>query len=120
MGDLVQRATQWIVSRDTGMSSKAIWAHMMGAEPEWNCGPADPADLGRCLRLLALIPEWKPRMGEMAAYGGEWAALIPHWDELAAMMADEVGIAWEKGRNAPKTFDRMQAIRYGKALGAGE
>ena len=32
--------------------------------------PSDPADLGRCLRLLREIPEWAPRMPEMAKRGG--------------------------------------------------
>lgn len=114
MGTIEQRAIQWIVSRDTGDSSKAIWAHMMGAQkPDLGWPhPYDPDDLGRCLRLLRLIPEWKPRLPEMSKRSKAWAALVSHWDELAAMMNDEVGLDWEKGRSAPRTYERM-----GKVMG---
>jgi hypothetical protein len=75
----------------------------------WGGGhPSDPSDLGRCLRLLELFPEWKPRVSEMAAYGAGWAGLTARWDEIANSMADEVGIAWEKGKSASRTYDLMQ------------
>lgn len=115
MGDLTpeQRAIRWIVGSDTGTSSQSIWAQMMGAgQPAW-CGwsyPHDPSDLGRCLRLLALIPEWKPRLPEMAEHGPAWAALVAQWDALAAMMNEEVGIDRSKGGKAPRTYAAMRAI----------
>ena len=49
--NLVKRAFVWMTAGDAGSSSKAILGHML-------CGisdgeyPYDPADLGRCLRLL--------------------------------------------------------------------
>lgn len=107
-----QRLAAWFLSGDTGVSSKAIAAHMSGAGTTgdfWWWGPADPADLGRCLRLLELFPEWKPRMGEMASRHPDWAQLVPHWQEIAECMAEEVGIDWSKGSSAPKTFDLMQS-----------
>ena len=113
--DVFARAGNWIVGDDTGMSSKTIWAVMLGLNlPGWCCEPADPDDLGRCLRLLELIPEWKPRIGEMAAVSQSWARMIPHWDRIAASMAKEVGIDWSKGRSAPKTYALMQMIRDGE------
>lgn len=108
------RLASWFSSDDTGISSQAIAAHMSGGTVDrWGWGhPHDPADLGRCLRLLELFPEWKPRIGEMAKHGPEWAALVARWDEIANAMADEVGIAWEKGKSAPKTYALMRtAIR---------
>lgn len=114
MSTVEQRAIDWIGSGDTGMSSKAIWAHMMGGKKPrdgWN-HPYDPDDLGRCLRLLRLIPEWKPRMKGMAKRSKDWAALVKHWDELAAMMDAEVGLDWEKARRAPLTYGRMCEILY--------
>lgn len=65
-------------------------------------------DLGRCLRLLEQIPEWKPRIKEMAVYGPGWSGQVEHCEELAATMADEVGIDWSKGKRAPVTFNAMQ------------
>lgn len=84
------RANAWITGRDTGASSKAIWAVMMGAKSDGSY-PSDGDDLGRCLRLLEAVPEWKPRLGEMAAVNRYWAALVTHWDELAALHSEQGG-----------------------------
>jgi len=119
--DAAARLISWLTSGDTGVSSKAIAAHMTGGEVDrtWGWGhPHDPDDLGRCLRLLALFPEWAPRIGEMAAHGAGWAGLVARWDEIAASMADEVGIDWSKGKSAPRTYKLMQAaIDAGRASG---
>lgn len=102
------RALQWLFSGDTGLSSRCLCAHMLGVKAERSSYPSDPSDLGRCLRLLELIPEWKPRIGEMAAFGPGWAGQVKAWDKLAQSMADEVGIDWSKGCSAPLTYDAMK------------
>lgn len=109
MTDLVD-VFKWLAGRDTGLSSKAIASHMTCGWCDGTYPPADPADLGRCLRLLERFPEWKARMPEMAKYK-DWKNLIARWDEVAQSMADEVGIDWSKGRSAPKTYDLMCSIR---------
>lgn len=112
VADVAARLASWFSSNDTGISSKAIAAHMTGGDvgEGWGGGwPHDPADLGRCLRLLELFPEWKPRIGEMAEHGPGWAGLVARWDEIVQSMADEVGIDWSKGKSAPLTYDLMQA-----------
>lgn len=102
-----RRALLWLAGGDSGMSSKAICYHMLGMKSD-GIFPSYPSDLGSCLRLLELFPEWKPRMGEMARYSAQWAALVERWDELAEMMADEVGIDWSKGKRAPRTYAAMK------------
>lgn len=104
-------ARAWIVDNDTGMSSKAIWAHMMGTKPRdgW-ATPRDPADFGRCARLLKLIPAWRKRLPEMAGRSRQWRKLVKHWDEIHAVMEAEVGIDWSKGGKAPMTYDLMKKI----------
>lgn len=109
---LEQRAQNWIINGEVGMSSKAIWAHMTGT-PDKEDGyspPWDPADLNRCLLLLDLIPEWKPRMSEMAAHCVRWAGLSAKWDEIVECFLDEVGLNWSKGRDlrAVKTYAMMK------------
>ena len=96
----MDKALDWIAGGDTGMSSKAIWSHMMGLPargwPDDRFGvayPHDPDDFGRCYRLLALIPEWRPRIGEMAQYNRQWAALVARWSDIEAMYVLEVGAA---------------------------
>ena len=67
-------ALEWIVGRDTGLSSEHIWAHMLGVHPRYAV-PCDGGDRGRCLRLLSLIPEWWSRLAEMKRYAG-WADAV--------------------------------------------
>jgi hypothetical protein len=117
VSDVPARLGSWLSSNDTGISSKAIATHMSGGTVRdgWGWGyPHDPDDLGRCLRLLELFPDWKPRMREMAARSPGWAGLVARWDEVAKSMADEVGISWEKGKSAPLTYDLMKT-----AIGEG-
>ena len=100
-----ERAVEWIVGDDTGLSSKAIWAVMMGAKPRPHSYPSDGADLGRCMRLLELIPEWKPRMVEMQAVSPYWKALVPEWDRLVGILKAELA-----GGKKGSTYEAMKAI----------
>jgi hypothetical protein len=106
----LERAMLWLGGRDTGSSSKSIMRHMLGAPSGEMDYPIDPADLGRCLRLLAEIPEWRPRIGEMATRGAVWALYAARWRGLEASMDAEVGIDWSKGRSAPLTHDLMNSL----------
>lgn len=104
------RLIQWLLSDDTGMSSCAIVAHMTGCNYECMAEPADPSDLGRCLRLLRLVPEFEGRIGEMACYSDRWKALTDNWADLKSAMTSEVGLDWEKGRSAPATAVLMREL----------
>lgn len=62
-----QRALYWAASDDTGVSSKTLLAHMTGnPKVGYTSPPSDADDRGRCIRLLELIPEWIPRLSELA------------------------------------------------------
>lgn len=64
------------------------------------------------LRLLGLVPEWRSRIGEMAAHCPVWAALAEAWDELTDLMLEEVGLDGTKNAGmAPRTHARVRAIR---------
>jgi hypothetical protein len=109
---------QWPMSDDTGISSKAIYQHMRtgyAAPDRWGgTYPRDPADFGRCYRLLLLAPSWRSRITEMSQYGGEWAALAGAWDELTALYEEEVGSS-HRG-SAPRLYERMKALQDSAAL----
>ena len=108
------RIDAWISGSDTGLSSRAIWATMLGLEGIPKSHPRDPVDLGRCLRLLAVFPKWRPRIQELGALSPEWGRLVAAWTKLEATMAHEAGIAWEKASAAPKTFELMNSILRNK------
>lgn len=64
----------------------------------------------RCRKLLAAVPEFRPRLGEMASVSPVWAVLVQEWDALCALM-DEEAPEWNMGRgSAPKTYNRMKEI----------
>lgn len=109
----MHRANLWIARGSVGLSSKRIWTHMTGTITSGNTSdyPYDPDDLNRCLLLLEAVPEWKARMGEMAAHGAVWAALAARWDEITQSFLDEVGLNWSKADTAKKTYDLMQQVR---------
>ncbi len=106
------KAISWLLSEDTGISSKTILSRMMNIPMRaWRRGyPLDPSDFGRCERLLDKFPAWRARLSEMSDEGPVWKALVESWDAIRATMQDEVGTDWSKGKNAPKTYDLMQSI----------
>lgn len=103
MDSVEKRAVTWAAGDNTGTSSKAILATMMGKPPKTRfCYPHDSSDFGRCVGLLDAVPEFRARMGEMRAIAPEWAALVDHWQELEAMYRSKD--SW--GR----LYERMKAI----------
>lgn len=102
--NVMKRACEWIVGRDTGLSSKALWAVMMGVKSDGSY-PSDGSDLGRCLRLLEAVPEWEARLPEMASISPYWKALVEHWPELKAMHSKAAKTHSDGG-----LYERMKAI----------
>jgi hypothetical protein len=96
----------WLQSGDTGISSETIWSVMTG-HPAGRYGvPRDPADFGRCHRLLALFPTWRERLPEVTVRFPEWALLIEAWPELTRLYVEEI-----VSDTAPKLYARICALR---------
>lgn len=105
--DIMQRAAKWISSFDSGISSRALFAHMMrGAEIEEHAHPHDAGDFGRCHALLKLIPEWRARIDEMAVHGPYWKALVERWGEIEATFEADRDLDPKKR----KTYRLMRSI----------
>lgn len=102
-----RRALQWVMSSDTGTSSKTIWAVMQMVEPDYFGTPADPDDFGRCYRLLQLIPEWRDHLRLVAYRYPAWAPLVREWDALTAMFEEGVRTAWKPPY---VMYERMRAL----------
>jgi hypothetical protein len=80
---------RWMRGIDTGTSS---WTMLITLRPDlihrWRTDrtgvPHDADDVGRCIRLLRLVPTLAARRAEVAAVPG-WKRLIESWDELEAL-----------------------------------
>lgn len=82
--DIEERSMWWTSNGEAGTSSKTVQAVMTGGRTsELRGHPHDVDDLRRIMLLLDLVPEWRPRMGEMAAVSPEWKALAAVWEPIA-------------------------------------
>ena len=98
---VLERAVAWLRRGETGLSSLTIWDCLAPQECQLNpfddmyrqsLGPTAPWDIHdwrRCWLLLRLIPEWRPRLHEVAERHPKWQALVEHWDELEALYLEE-------------------------------
>ena len=100
----------WAASRDTGVSSFTIYTVMTGVPFPYSDYdiPYDPADFGRCYRLLKLAPDFRERLPEVAAKFPIWKPFVEAWDELTALYEEEIQNA---SGMAPKLYARMKEIR---------
>jgi hypothetical protein len=105
------KAAQWLLSSDTGISSKTILARLEGG-PTVKIGngnyPHDPADLGRCIRLLNLVPDYRNRLAEMGQVNPVWKNLVAHWAELEKLYCQE-----DQGQECYLLMQEL--IKYGEA-----
>jgi len=102
----------WIVSRDTGTSSKTIWSVMTDTTPDHADTPSDADDFGRCYRLLKLIPEWRQSLALVAQRYPRWTALVREWDRLTEMyeaVIGPTGKGWDRAA-ATAMYDAMQPL----------
>lgn len=108
---LEARITDWLMSGDTGVSSETICAIMSGRQGRYNRSqynwPHDNSDLGRCIRLLDRIPEWRPHLGRMVEAFPFWKPLVDAWDELEALYRQEHPNHDGKG---PMLYARMKQV----------
>lgn len=106
----------WILGGDTGVSSKTIFAVMVGRRMDGALlpnVPFDADDFGRCYRLLKAFPEWRERLPEVAERHPEWSALVGAWAELEAMYegfcAQDGGYRWSQ-------FDNLAIEAMGRRI----
>lgn len=107
-------AQLWLRHGERGVSSDTIFGRLTGLYLVGHWGethPLDPDDFRRCRLLVEGVPEFRERLGEMAAASPTWAALVGAWDELCALM-DEEAPTWRTARGArcPRTYERMRQL----------
>ena len=102
----------WFGTDDTGVSSLTMAAVMFNAGNyvgnlnRWD-HPHDPADFGRCHRLLEAVPGSQERLHLMKPVSPIWSGLVEKWDEITALYLEEL-----PARRAPKCYALMQSITH--------
>lgn len=100
----------WFIGGATGVSSETIFGVMMRVAVKAYGAPHDPDDFSRCRLLLQVKPDWRPRLGEVAArFPVEWAALVEHWDELEALWMEENPNG--EACSMPRLYERIKQLR---------
>jgi hypothetical protein len=103
--------TEWLASWDTGMSSLEIFHFMTGgiygAVRGARAIPRDPADFGRCYRLLKAFPHWRERLVDMGLNVPGWADLAIAWPTLEALFEEE-----SPSGQCPKLFAALNEINH--------
>ena len=102
-------AAAWLKSWDTGISALTIY-HVLGhglPVGDWPRPgvPHDPADFGRCHRLLAVAPGWRERLGEVADCHPAWRPFVDRWDDMTDLYEKESPTG-----KAPKLYELMQEL----------
>ena len=116
--DETRRAIEWLFGDDTGLSSRTIAGVMLRLAPaqiQHASIPHDGGDLGRCLRLLEKLPEWRARLDEVAVAFPQWQPVIDHWSELEGLYAEEAGENAESGtpgcqQRMDRTYQRISEL----------
>jgi hypothetical protein len=98
----IEKIIMWLLSDDTGVSSKALCACYLDIPPAGKFGnhPRDPDDFGRCKRFLeTLAPEDKKKAPQKAAgMSLEWEALVEEWGALEKMYNEGGGGMYQQMR----------------------
>lgn len=78
---------EWLMSDDTGLSSKYLAGILLAADSEVVDRinyPHDPSDFGRCLRLVRLL-DCRDEIEVMSYVSFEWDAVVRNWDRWAEL-----------------------------------
>jgi len=101
----------WRDSRDVGISSMTIYFAMTGNRKPSHCdAPHDPADFGRCYRLLKLAPQWRADLAKLAVAFPAWLPFVLEWETLERLYEKAILTPEEP---ASELFDFMQKLRKG-------
>lgn len=112
---LQTKILEWLANGETGNSSQTIAFTVLGIKFNHANHPYDPADFRRCMELLDAVPELRERkhMKKVAALSDEWKGLVARWDEIEALLREELA---EKTGRGPRTYEVIKSIIYAKGL----
>lgn len=104
-----QRAIEWLLKGNTGVSSKAMLSVAMGVNA-YKDHPHDPSDFYRCLILVKKMPEIREHFNQIAKTNDGWRIVIDNWDLIKKTLIQEVGMPWKRDQSATKTYQLMKNL----------
>jgi hypothetical protein len=103
------RIEWWLARGERGISSNTMLEVITGRtatrQPFGMSHPYDPEDFRRCHLLLQAVPELREGFPKLAAHNAVWAALVEHWDELTALLLEQM-----KTNKANGMYQRMKQL----------
>ena len=102
----------WLALGERGVSSESMVRYLVyGQRTNGFNDPADPSDFRRCELLLRWVPELREEFPRMAEVSRRWASLVAHWDEIRALLEEEIPDVWTTYRGgAKRTYALMQNL----------
>lgn len=86
----MKQLIEWLLSDDTGISSKNIIRRYLNMPIEPFGWPHDSDDFGRCYRMLKCCPLIKVSI--MTNVDKIWADLVDKWQELSRLHEENEGV----------------------------
>jgi hypothetical protein len=118
---------EWIISDDTGISSKTIWAALKGVKIDNVKStrfdyPYDNADFGRCYRLVKNCGVTKEQLLEVKEVFKWLTPLIDAWDELSKLWEkkDEASIKLLYKKLSEELRPKMSKLKCDDAISMGK
>ncbi|WP_124829234.1 MULTISPECIES: hypothetical protein [unclassified Burkholderia] len=101
----LQKIVRWYIAGDTGVSSESMVAVVARAKSLAHelDAPYDPADFGRCYRLVKAVPEIRGRFSDIAAAIPTFKGILDNWNQLVAI--------YERDLPTGKSTELHQRIR---------
>lgn len=101
----------WLYGVDVGDSSGTIYGVFtgnwggIGGDRRRASVPYDPADFGRCYRLLDQYPEWAGQLDKVSEAFPFWAPIVEAWPAMTALWEQE-----SPSGSCPKLYKMMQPL----------
>jgi hypothetical protein len=106
----------WLRSGDCGVSSRTIYGLLGDDRAGWAAqldAPYDPADFGRCYRLVRRFG-WRGRLHEVAARCPAWRPFVERWDDLCRQFEEEGrpdAVGFPTVERLPVLYEMIRQIR---------
>lgn len=103
--------TKWLLSNDTGISSKNIVRRFLNMPIESFGWPRDSGDFGRCYRMLKCCPFIK--ISVMTNVNKIWADLVDKWQEISRLYEENKGVEiWNLINEIDKKYRKDATLCY--------